>query len=279
MLSYRHAFHAGNFADVLKHIVLTAALQAMLRKPTPLVYLDTHAGAGRYTLDAGTTGGRSEAQEGIGRVLTARLPPLSVTAYLEQVRALNPPGRLQRYPGSPALASALLRDQDRMLLHELHPADHAALASLLGARPRCKIQRSDGLAALKSALPPLERRGLVLIDPPYELTEEYREVPAALKAGLRRFANGVYLLWYPRLSPDIAVPMLDTLAATLTRPTLQLELSLGPPGDRPGMDACGMLIVNPPYGLADTMSEVLPWLADELGRPGGGSRVDWLIPE
>lgn len=279
MLSYRHAFHAGNFADVLKHVVLTAALQAMLRKPAGLLYLDTHAGAGRYALDSDMASARGEAREGIGRVLTARLPPLTVAAYLDQVRALNPRGRLQRYPGSPALAAALLREQDRLLLHELHPADQAALTSLLGARPHCKVVRADGLAALKSALPPLERRGLILIDPPYERAEEYREVPAALKAGLRRFATGVYLLWYPRLSPDIAVPMLDTLAATLTRPTLQLELSLGPPGDRPGMDACGMLIVNPPYGLADTMSEVLPWLADELGRPGGGSRVDWLIPE
>lgn len=276
MLSYRHAFHAGNFADVLKHVVLVAALGAMTRKPKPVFYLETHAGAGRYPL---TPGGGGEADEGIARLLTVSSAPAAVRAYLDAVRASNPRGQLRRYPGSPLLARALLRADDRAQLHELHPRDHGALAALFKTDRQTQVHASDGLAALKSALPPRERRGLILIDPPYERAEEYRAVPAALTEGLRRFATGVYLLWYPRLSPDSAAPMLKTLTATLSRPTLRLELALGPPGDRPGMDGCGMLVVNPPYGLAEALQEALPWLAEVLGRPGGKGRVDWLIAE
>ncbi len=276
MLSYRHAFHAGNFADVLKHIALVAALGAMTRKPKPVFYLETHAGAGRYPL---TPGSGDEADGGIVRLLAASSAPAAVRPYLDSVRAGNPRGQLRRYPGSPLIARTLLRADDRLQLHELHPRDHATLATLFKPHRQARVHQSDGLAALKSALPPPERRALILIDPPYERVQEYREVPAALKEGLRRFATGVYLLWYPRLSPDTAAPMLQLLARTLARPTLRLELALGPPGDRPGMEACGMLIVNPPYGLGAALQEVLPWLAHELGRPGGEGRIDWLIPE
>ena len=279
MLSYRHAFHAGNFADVLKHTVLVDALQRLARKPAPLLYLDTHAGAGRYALEGRMAATAREADAGVARALAAADPPAAIGDYLQLIRQVNPPGRLQHYPGSPALAQALLRPEDRMLLCELHPADHGALAALLGRRPRCRVLLADGLAALKSELPPLERRGLVLIDPPYERRQEYRQVPTALAEGLARFATGVWLLWYPRLQGDPAAAMIARLARSLSRPTLQLDLALGRSGDQPGMDGCGMLVINPPWGLAESMRAALPWLALTLGRSDANSKVHWLVPE
>lgn len=278
MLSYRHAFHAGNFADVFKHVVLRCALECLVRKPTPLLYLDTHAGAGRYALDGRMASSAREADGGAARVLAESGAPATVAHYLAQIRSMNPPGRLTHYPGSPEIARSLLRDEDRMVLCELHPADHAALAALFAQRPRTQVLASDGLAALKSQLPPAERRGLVLIDPPYERAEEYRLVATALPEGLKRFATGTYLLWYPRLQGDAAAPMLKRLGNRLSAPTLRLDLALGPAGDRPGMDGCGMLVVNPPWGLESSMREALPWLATHLGRRGARTEVDWLVP-
>ena len=277
MLSYRHAFHAGNFADVFKHVVLRCALECLVRKPTPLLYLDTHAGAGRYALDGRMASSAREADNGVARVLAESGAPSAVAHYLAQIRGMNPPGRLTHYPGSPEIARALLRADDRMVLCELHPADHAALAALFEGRQRTQILASDGLAALKSQLPPPERRGLVLIDPPYERADEYRLVATALPEGLKRFATGTYLLWYPRLPGDAAAPMLKRLGNRLSAPTLQLEFALGPPGDRPGMDGCGMLVVNPPWGLEASMRAALPWLAAQLGRRGARSDVEWLV--
>lgn len=277
MLSYRHAFHAGNFADVFKHVVLRCALECLVRKPASLLYLDTHAGAGRYALEGRMANSTREADTGAARVLAESGAPAGIQNYLAQIRGMNPPGRLTHYPGSPEIARGLLRDDDRMVLCELHPADHAALAALFGTRPRTQVLADDGLAALKRHLPPPERRGLVLIDPPYERAEEYRLVADSLPEGLKRFATGTYLLWYPRLPGDAAAPMLKRLAGRLPAATLQLELALGPPGDRPGMDGCGMVVVNPPWGLEASMREALPWLAAHLGRRGARSAIAWLV--
>ena len=279
MLSYRHAFHAGNFADVFKHVVLRCALECLVRKPTPLLYLDTHAGAGRYALEGHMARSAREADSGVARVLAESGAPETVQHYLAQIRGMNPPGRLTHYPGSPEIARGLLRDDDRMVLCELHPADHAALTALFERRPRTQVMTSDGLAALKSQLPPSERRGLILIDPPYERAQEYRLVADALPEGLKRFATGTYLLWYPRLPGDAAAPMLKRLATRVSAPMLRLDLALGPPGDRPGMDGCGMVVVNPPWGLEASMRAALPWLAAHLGRRGGGrTDIEWLVP-
>ncbi len=278
MLSYRHAFHAGNFADVFKHVLLRGALECLVRKPAALLYLDTHAGAGRYALGGRMASRTREADTGAARVLAESGAPAGVERYLAQIRGMNPPGRLTHYPGSPEIARALLRDDDRMVLCELHPADYAALAALFERRPRTQVMARDGLAALKSQLPPLERRGLILIDPPYEQAQEYRLVAQALPQGLKRFATGTYLLWYPRLAGDPAGPMLKRLAGGLSAPTLQLELALGPPGDRPGMDGCGMLVINPPWGMEASMREALPWLAAHLGRRDARTQITWLVP-
>lgn len=245
MLSYRHAFHAGNHADVLKHAVLALLLQALARKDKPYVCIDTHAGAGRYDLTDERARKTGEALAGVAHWWASTAAPLA--PWLDTVRALNPQGALRWYPGSPLLARRLMRDGDRLLLCELHPADHAALAAEFAGDAAVRVERADGYTQLRAWLPPPERRGLVLIDPPYELKGEEAQVVALLVDAHRRFATGVFAIWYPILTRLAAQRFVERLAATGVRRQLAIEYLPAAHAPEVGLKGSGMLIVNAPY--------------------------------
>ena len=247
MLSYRHAFHAGNHADVLKHAVLALLLTALKRKDKPFVCIDTHAGAGRYDLADPRALLTGEAATGIARWWTSQAPVLA--PYLEQVRALNPDGHLRWYPGSPLLARRLLREGDRLALLELHPSDHAALATEFTDDPAVRVERADAHTRLKAWLPPPERRGLVFIDPPYELRSEAAQVVDLLVTAHRRWATGIFAIWYPILTRLAAQRFVERLGATGIARQLAIEYLPEGEGTVRGLKGSGVLIVNPPYRL------------------------------
>ncbi|MDX9994426.1 MAG: 23S rRNA (adenine(2030)-N(6))-methyltransferase RlmJ [Rhodocyclaceae bacterium] len=276
MLSYRHVFHAGNHADVLKHTVLLAVLDYLNRKDKPYWVIDTHAGAGGYRFDAGRSKTHAEYEDGIGRLWERKdLPPL-LAAYVAAVRADNPDGKLKRYPGSPLLAFAAMRPADRLRLFELHPADVKLLAqNITGAAPdaqkRVTIKQEDGFAGLKSLLPPPPRRGLVVIDPAYEDKRDYAQVVAAVKEGLQRFATGTFMVWYPLLQKNESIALAGKLKR-LAPDWLNVTLTVQPPSpDGMGMHGSGVFLVNPPWTLAGELKETLPWLADVLKVGPGGT--------
>ncbi|MFL5335636.1 MAG: 23S rRNA (adenine(2030)-N(6))-methyltransferase RlmJ [Geminicoccaceae bacterium] len=276
MLSYRHAFHAGGFADVLKHAVLVHALRHGVRKPKPLYFLDTHAGAGSYDLGSAMAQKTGEYRAGIARLLAADGPaPELVAPYLELVRAANPPGVLRHYPGSPALARAVLRDQDRLELVELHGTDHGTLAGWVEGG--IQVRREDGLAALVTHMPPRERRGVILIDPSYELKSDYQAVPRALARAFRRFPTGTFLLWYPVIERARTDELLATLRASGMNRQFGLELGLHPDASGRGMTAAGMVVVNPPWTLPEAAAAALPWIAGALDAEGPVSS-GWIVP-
>jgi len=269
MLSYRHVFHAGNHADVLKHSVLLAVLSYLNRKDKPYWVIDTHAGAGGYRFDAGRAKTHAEWESGIGRLWDRKdLPPL-LTDYVAAVRGDNPDGGLRRYPGSPLLALRAMRPADRLRLFELHPADVKLLAqNVAGAAPdaqkRVTIRQEDGFAGMKALLPPPPRRGLVLIDPSYEDKRDYAQVVAAVKEGLQRFATGIFMIWYPLLRQNESIALAGRLKK-LAPEWLTATLTVAPPGaDGLGMHGSGVFLVNPPWTLAATLKETLPWLAETL---------------
>jgi 23S rRNA (adenine2030-N6)-methyltransferase len=277
MLSYRHAFHAGNHADVLKHLVLVQALDYLASKDKPFWYIDTHAGAGRYELDAPAALKTAEFRGGIGRLWAGATPakvqlpaawPAAIERYLEQVRALNPDGRLLHYPGSPQIARQLLRAQDRLRLFELHSSDLKLLDGWLGASDkRCTVTAGDGLAALKALLPPPPRRALVLIDPSYEVKDDYRQVATALGDALHRFASGVYLVWYPLLARADAARLPAALRRQVSGDWLDVTLSVrGPAADGLGMHGSGMFVANPPWTLPEALRAAMPVLVKLLGE-------------
>jgi 23S rRNA (adenine2030-N6)-methyltransferase len=282
-MNYRHAFHAGNFADVLKHAVLVRILLHLRAKSAAFRVIDTHAGAGRYDL-AGPEATRSlEWREGIARLVAAPLGEparLLLAPYLDAIAALNKPGNLTCYPGSPALVRAFLRAQDRLLACELEPNAAAALARYLAGDRRSKALAIDGWTALHAYVPPKERRGLVLIDPSFEDAGDFARLGEALEAAQRKWAGGTYLLWYP--IKDRAGP--DALARRLRRSgiakILRVELSLGGTGADNRLGACGLIVVNPPWTLADELAILLPELAAILSAGSGGAhRVDWVASE
>lgn len=269
MLSYRHVFHAGNHADVLKHCVLLALLDHLNQKDKPYWVIDTHAGAGGYRLDTGRAKSHAEWQEGIGRLWRrADLPPL-VARYVAAVREDNPDGHLKRYPGSPLLALRAMRPADRLRLFELHPADVKLLAqNIASAAPdatkRVQIRQEDGFSGLLALLPPPPRRGLILIDPAYEDKRDYARVVSSVKEGLQRFATGTFLVWYPLLQRNESL----TLAARLKKLApdwLHATLTVRPPApDGIGMHGSGVFLVNPPWTLAQALKETLPYLGEVL---------------
>lgn len=275
MLSYRHAFHAGNFADVLKHVVLTFVLDYVTRKAKPLYVLDTHAGAGGYDLTSPEAARTGEHRGGIARLLGPGPVPELAASYLRLVRAADPTGACLTYPGSPLLAHSQLRSQDRLELAELHPTDHALLAARFAGLPRTRVTREDGLALLGARMPPPERRAVVLIDPSYELKAEYAAVVRSLAKAHRRFASGIYLLWYPVIERDRVGALLDALRATGIRAMFRLELCSLP--DRPGrgMTGSGMIVVNPPCVLPEAVAQGLPWIHERL-RATGLYSTAWL---
>lgn len=280
MLSYRHSFHAGNFADVLKHLVLVQTLHHLTQKEKPLLYLDTHAGAGGYLLSSEHAGKTLEFEDGIGRLWGRGDLPQGLEEYLALVRRFNGAGPLQRYPGSPWFAQQLLRQQDRMVLRELHPSDFALLQQTFRGDRRCRVEREDGFQACLALLPPAERRGLVLLDPPYEMKEDYQRVVDTLLAAHRRFATGTYAIWYPVVERYRIERMEKALLASGIRRVLLLELGVLPDSPGRGMTASGMIVVNPPWSLAAAMAPLLDYLAAHLADNGRGhSRLVELVGE
>ena len=283
-INYRHAFHAGNFADVLKHAVLARVLVHLKRKEAPFRFIDTHAGAGRYDL-SGDEGRRSpEWREGIGRVLMARRPaPVDglLRPYLEAVGPYDSEGRPMSYPGSPAIAQTLMRAQDRIALCEANPDEREALIAALGRDRRLSIVGTDGYVALNAYLPPKERRGVVLIDPPFETPGEAGGIVHALERALRKWPTGTYLAWRPLRDARADARFLNAVAALGAPNILRLDLDVGqgPAGDhgQEPLARSGLLIVNPPHILIDEARTLLPWLAQTLGREGGGKHLsNWL---
>jgi len=268
MLSYRHAFHAGNHADVLKHFIEVQLLRHLTRKDKPFWYIDTHAGAGCYALDSGYAIQNSEYTGGITRLWARDDLPPPLADYVRLVKSLNPDGMLKLYPGSPLLARMLLRQQDRMHLFEMHPADNLLLHENVSVRDmRVRIQATDGFNALKALLPPPSKRTLVFIDPPYEDKQDYQRVVSALTEGLRRFATGVYALWYPQLQRIESGQLPEQLKLLPVRSWLHVALYVnGPAATAAGMRGSGMFVINPPWGLRETLEQVMPCLVDYLGQ-------------
>jgi|TARA_B110000503_G_scaffold44577_1_gene72786 23S rRNA (adenine2030-N6)-methyltransferase len=279
MLSYRHSFHAGNHADVLKHTVQSLILGSLKAKDKAFVYVDTHAGAGAYDLASKEMEKTGEYLDGIQR-LWQQDCPAALDAYIAVVKKLNPSGELRHYPGSPLLAAELCRSQDRLQLSELHPADFPRLESLFRGDRRIQIHKVDGYANLKALLPPVERRGVILIDPPYELHHEYSDVVNGVMDGLKRWGTGTFAIWYPVVQrTDVSFLERKFSAAGLPS-TLQIELNVLPENNRFGMTGSGMIVVNPPWKLASTMDDLLPWLATALGQYADANyRLNWLVSE
>jgi 23S rRNA (adenine2030-N6)-methyltransferase len=282
-LNYRHAFHAGSFADVCKHAVLCRILNYLRGKPAAFRVIDTHAGAGLYDL-AGPEANRSgEWRDGIERLMAAELsPPVAdlLAPYLEAIGAINERGRLTQYPGSPALVRAWLRPQDKLIACELEPQAAAALSRNLQGDARIKTIAIDGWTALSAYVPPKERRGLVLVDPPFEEDNDFARLSRGLAAAHRKWATGIYMLWYPikgRAGPDALAKRLRQSGIPRV---LRAELTVAPLSDLTRLNGSGLILVNPPWTLENELSVLLPGLADLLGRGGkGGFRLDWLTAE
>ena len=268
MLSYRHAFHAGNHADVLKHMLLVQLVRYLGQKDKSFWVIDTHAGAGVYALESGYATKLSEYETGIGKLWTRTDLPAPVAEYMELVRALNPDGKLRFYPGSPWIALQTMREQDRLRLFELHSSDSELLQeNFRSAGRRVAVSATDGFAGLKTLLPPPPRRGLILIDPSYELRDDYRHVVQALKDGLIRFATGTYAIWYPQLSRIESQQLPDRLKSTAGKSWLHVALSVRAPSkDGIGMHGSGMFVVNPPWTLHEMLRKTMPYLVSTLGQ-------------
>ena len=271
MLSYRHAFHAGNHADVLKHMLLVQLVRYLGQKDKPFWVLDTHAGAGVYALESEHATKLAEFDAGIGRLWSRQDLPLPVAEYVDLVRELNPDGKLRFYPGSPWLALHTMREQDRLRLFELHTTDAALLQeNFRSAGRQVNISASDGFAGLKVVLPPPPRRGLILIDPSYELREDYGHVVQALKDGLTRFATGTYAIWYPQLGRAESQQLPERLKAAAGKNWLHAALSVRSAArDGIGMHGSGMFVVNPPWTLHEMLRKTLPYLTSVLAQDGG----------
>lgn len=278
MLAYRHAFHAGNHADVLKHLVLAQLLAYLNEKEKGWRYVDTHAGAGGYSLESAYAQKHREFDAGVGRLLQHAGPPSSipapVAAYLALVRQFNDGGALTQYPGSPGIARALMRPQDQLRLFELHPTEHKILESYLGAEAGCEVRLADGYTALKSVLPPPTRRGVTLIDPPYELKTDYSKALGAMREALTRFPEGIVMVWLPQVQLVEAVQLPQRLKASAETQAkkgwLHARLTVAEAGERGfGMMGSSVFIANPPHTLPGLLQPLLPWLARELAQFDG----------
>ena len=289
-MNYRHAYHAGNFADVLKHVTLMLCLEHLKRKETPFRVIDSHAGAGRYRLDQSQAEATGEWRAGVGRLfgpeaepLPAQLVPL-LKSYFAALKAENPDGALKVYPGSPVLTQSALRAGDALIANELHPDDGASLKAALSRDKLCKVSERDGYAALKALLPPKERRGLILIDPPFEEPGELVRMTEALAESLKRFATGMYVLWYP-IKDEKPVArfhrgVLEVVQAAGIEAPLKAELLLRPARDPDLLNGCGLVVVNAPFTLHGELLALLPVLAKRLGADGKGAfRLGALTPK
>lgn len=281
MLSYRHAFHAGNHADVLKHMVIIQLMRYLGQKDPAYMVIDTHAGAGVYALDGDYASKNAEYETGIARLWDRKDLPEAVQEYVDVVKSLNPSGKMRYYPGSPYCADKIMRDQDRLRLFELHPAEVKILdqnfrkleehAAAQGQRPsargkRVMVQRGDGFLGMKAMLPPPSRRGLVLIDPPYEDKRDYARTVEVLRDALTRFPTGTYAVWYPVLQRNESIQLPERLKRLGAKSWLNVTLAIhGPAPDGFGLHNSGMFILNPPWTLEPMLRELMPYLVDVLG--------------
>jgi 23S rRNA (adenine2030-N6)-methyltransferase len=288
-MNYRHAFHAGNFADVVKHVVLTRVLTYLHEKPAAFRLIDTHAGTGRYDLQGDEAQRGGEWQQGIARLLAAPLDgkaAVLIRPYLDIVQAHNPPGELKTYPGSPLIARALLRPQDRLTACELEPGAHRELVAALRQDRQARVVKIDGWTALPAYVPPQERRGVVLVDPPFEREDEFARLASGFEAAFAKWPSGIFMLWYPlkdaRAAARLGQAVVDavlrerrssaprTAREELAERTLQVEFQTGHAIRTTGLTAAGLIVVNPPWTLAREMSAVAPALAKVLGVEGQG---------
>ncbi|MGZ5028570.1 MAG: 23S rRNA (adenine(2030)-N(6))-methyltransferase RlmJ [Methylobacter sp.] len=270
MLSYRHSFHAGNFADVLKHIILIQSLDYLSTKDKPLCCIDTHAGPGKYELDSEYAQKNREFDNGIGKLWRRNDLPECVARYVSLIKRFNKPDQLTRYPGSPLIAKQLLRDKDRLCLFELHNTEIKLLNAVADKDKRIKVFHSDGLKDSLKLLPPLERRGLILIDPSYEIKSDYLQVVETLIAMHKRFATGTYALWYPVVDRNRNQELERAIQNSGIKDVQLFELGMHTDSNAHGMTASGMIVINPPWTLSAEMKQVLPWLANVLGNHGEG---------
>jgi len=272
LFSYRHAFHAGNHADVLKHAIFVHVLDHLNRKPAPYWVVDTHAGAGIYDLTSDWAATNGEFIDGLDRLLGPQAKPALIERYLEEVQHFNPDGVANFYPGSPWLALRALRDRDRLRLFEMHPSEVEVLKRNLTQQDRramrqTTVYESDGFNGLKALLPPPTRRGVVIIDPSYEDKADYRKTLQTINDGLKRFATGCYAVWYPlvqrRESQELARALERLAGVEWLHATLTVHK---PAADGFGLHGSGMFIINPPYTLHDALQSALPWLAEKLAQ-------------
>ena len=279
MLSYQHEFHAGSHADVLKHAVLALVIRALQRKPAPIRVLDAHAGSGAYDLTSREARKNAEHETGIARVLAAGPAPEALQPYLDAVRASNPGAAVRRYPGSPVIARQLLRPNDHLELMELHPRAVSALRRRFGGDRQVHVHQRDCFEGLAALVPPTERRGVALIDPSYEVKDDFGRVVELLKTCHRRWPGGTYMIWHPLIQDRAAERFTGKVAATGIRRIYRLLLQVESP-DFTAMRGSGLLIVNLPFGLEEQLEVLMPWLWKTLAAPRCGEwQADWLVPE
>ena len=280
MLSYRHGFHAGNFADVLKHTVLVHMLEYMIQKDKPLRIIDTHAGAGVYKLNGPQAQKNREFDSGISQLWASGPQPEAIARFVEHVRHINEGGALQLYPGSPLLAQTVMRPIDRLFLHELHPADFQFLRDCMRDDKRIRVENEGGFAGLQALLPPPDRRALVLIDPSYEIKSDYQHLVKQIIQAHKRFPTGTYAIWYPVVLRQRIDEMELALKKSGIKNIQLIEFGVQADSFEHGMTSSGMIVINPPWTLWSAMEEALPWLVDTLTENGTGFyRLEQLVAE
>ncbi|HBX56909.1 23S rRNA (adenine(2030)-N(6))-methyltransferase RlmJ [Pseudomonas sp. UBA2684] len=278
-MNYRHAFHAGNHADVLKHLILSRLIALLSRKEAPFAYLDSHAGVGLYDLAGDQASRTGEWQDGIARVWQAEDIPDQLLDYLEVIRAMNPDGVLRHYPGSPELARMLTREQDRLHLNEKHPEDGRLLKENMTGDRRVAVHLGEGWHVPRALLPTREKRVLLLIDPPFEKADELERCAQSLNEAISRMRQAVVAIWYPIKALDQLRRFYRDLEKSSAPKLLRVELYVQATDDATRLNGSGLVISNPPWGLEDELKQLLPWLAEHLAQGQGGYRLDWLIEE
>lgn len=283
MLSYRHSYHAGNFADVLKHLVSIRILRHLKQKPKPFMYLDTHSGPGAYLLDSEQALKTREYETGIAPLWHSHDLPEPLLDYVSVIKDFNHAEQLQRYPGSPSIAQHLMDNTDQLNLFELHSTEIALLQQTFAGQRHCHVHHSDGFQGLLAKLPPPQRRGYVLIDPPYEIKTDYDKVVNSVIKAHKRFATGVYAIWYPVVERQRIEKMEQSLKESGIRNIQLFELGLQPDTQAKGMTSSGMIVINPPWKLKQEMTECLPVLSELLGKAQGEQqghyRCEQLVEE
>ncbi len=279
MLSYRHSYHAGNFADVLKHIVQIAIIEYLKKKDKPFTVHDTHSGAGNYLIDSEHMQKTGEFHDGIEKLLDHRTEIGVIDQYVKLVKQLNPVGKLREYPGSPRIAASLLREQDRLQCTELHSTDYELLSKLFTGNKQVRVEKMDAWQGIKAMLPPQHRRGMVLIDPSYELERDYRDMLPALKMAMERWATATYAIWYPVMDRNRTESFIRQFIKAEIPNMLRVELCVRPDASGRGMTGSGMLVINPPYTLAQHMAQAMPLLEKHLCETGGHTLVKRLTEE